>query len=66
MTAGELRNKIAGCGPNVPVILYLDGKYHRIYSRWQNHVSECLTRDVSIQEATQGAGITALVLTVEE
>ena len=61
MTVGELRNKLAGVNPNVPVIL--DGvPYERVYARWQLMIHPDLTRDVTIDEAVQGIGVMCLVL----
>lgn len=61
MTVGELRNKIAGANPNIPVIL--DGvPYGRVFARWQQMVHPDLERDVSIDEAKEGLGVMCLVL----
>lgn len=62
MTIGELRNKIAGSNPNIPVILYLNQRYYPVEGIWQNHIKADLTRDVTVNEAMGGEGITGLVL----
>lgn len=62
MTVGELRNKIAGVNPNIPVILYLNQRYYPVRFLWQNHIKADLSRDATVNEAVEGEGITGLVV----
>ena len=62
MTVGELRSKIAGVPPTLPVVIETVAGYIPCVARWQNGIHISFARDASLDEAARGEVTQALVV----